>query len=780
MPGIAQPAERVRFDNFEANLATGELRKHDVNVKLHDQPFQILALLVARSGEVVTREEIQRRLWPAGTFVDFENGLNRAVNRLRDALGDSADESRFIETIPRHGYRFLVPVERLNGDARSSDSVRLEVLGEEKAPARTRRSGLWRWAVSVTVAALLAAAALAGWRLLHSPKKELNFAARDWVLISNFENRTGNALLDGSLEHALERQLSNSQFVNVVTRERVGDALRLMRKPLDAKIDAVLGREICLRDGSIRALLIGRIEKLGTTYVLSTEIVNPTNGVTVASLSEEGPADSQMAVAVGRLSNRVRETLGEQRDRIQRSDQGLEKVTTPSLHALQLYSQADNLMRLGLDTQDSAGALLHQALSEDPNFASAHLLLAYTYSHRSMDAKARPEFQRALELADSVSDRERMFILASYYQEVQKDAYRAIQAYEALLRIYPDHYWAADNLSDLYVNRGSRDDNWKDWKLAVRLANLRPNSLEDNVQAACGMYLTNGPGDAAPYIQRARALAAADPKGPFTVETVEMLPVFYNWSHGDVAEAHSQFLQLQETHKDFDYPYFLWSFGELAEAERQIKRHGSEFDLVNLAAGAYIKGDLTTAKNYYLQFNVQAGGLGGIWLLLMGRSGAWDEVEARMRKHNNPEHRLDVVRGELFIARGRTQEGIALLEKKLEAMQEFPSQVFYLGSETLARTYEKQGKFNEALRVLLRASEAKGKTFMCRDVPSGQWWLSDELQLADLYRKMGRVPEAEQVENELRTMLTYADADHPIVLALKKRERLTATAKVER
>jgi DNA-binding winged helix-turn-helix (wHTH) protein/tetratricopeptide (TPR) repeat protein len=754
----------LRFGPFEANLATGELRKHGVRLKLHDQPFQVLAMLAARPGELVTREEIQQRLWPSGTFVDFENGLNSAVNRLREALSESPERPKFIETIPRRGYRFIAPVEQLNGD-----NLQLNTEAKPEATAHRQRRGFW---ISSAVAAcVLVVAAFGGWRFLRSPKRVLNFGSRDWVLIANFENRTGNSLLDGSLEYALERELSNSQFVNVVPRERVGDVLRLMRKPLDAKIDAALGREICLRDGSIRALLIGRIEKLGTTYVLSEEIVNPTNGVAVASLSEEDPADSQMAVAVRRLSNRVRETLGEQRDLIQRSDEELEKVTTPSLHALQLYSQADNLMRLGIDTQDSAAALLHQAISEDPNFASAHLLLAYTYSNRSMDAKALPEFQRAVELADSASDRERFFILASHYDEVQKDTYRAIQAYEALLRLYPDHPWAASNLRGLYMDQG----NWGDyWRLAVRLANLRPDSLEDNVQAACGMYLTKSPDDAAPYMQRARALAAADPKGPFTVETVEMLPVFYKWSQGDVAGAHSQFLQLQKTHKDFDYPYFLWSFGELAEADRQIRGHASENDLVNLAVGAYIKGDLPSAKKDYLQFNVQRGGLGGVWLLLMGRSGAWDEVEVRMRK-NNLERRMDIVRGELFIARGRTQEGIALLEKGLDAMHEFPLEVFYLGSETLARTYERQGKFDQALRILLRAYESKGKTFICVPIPSGQWWLSDALQLADLYRKMGRLSEAEHVENDLRKMLVYADADHPIVRALKERASLSAS-----
>ena len=97
----------VRFGPFEANLTTGELRKHGIRLKLQDQPFQILAMLLARPGELVTREEIRQKLWPSGTFIDFDNGLNTAINRLREALGDSAENSKFIETLPRRGYRFI-------------------------------------------------------------------------------------------------------------------------------------------------------------------------------------------------------------------------------------------------------------------------------------------------------------------------------------------------------------------------------------------------------------------------------------------------------------------------------------------------------------------------------------------------------------------------------------------------------------------------------------------------------------------------------------------------
>src|ERR1700759_3099125 len=102
---------RLRFGVFELDPRAGELRKNGQVVRLQEQPFQVLSLLLERRGEVVTREEVQRRLWPADTFVDFDHGLNKAISKIRDALGDSAQNPRFVETIARRGYRFLADVQ---------------------------------------------------------------------------------------------------------------------------------------------------------------------------------------------------------------------------------------------------------------------------------------------------------------------------------------------------------------------------------------------------------------------------------------------------------------------------------------------------------------------------------------------------------------------------------------------------------------------------------------------------------------------------------------------
>ena len=114
---------RYRFGAFEADSATGELRRQGLKVRIHDQPFELLVLLLERAGELVTREEIAARLWPEGTFVDFERGMNSAVNRLRGALGDTAATPRFVETLARKGYRFVAPVERLGVEGPEQDSA---------------------------------------------------------------------------------------------------------------------------------------------------------------------------------------------------------------------------------------------------------------------------------------------------------------------------------------------------------------------------------------------------------------------------------------------------------------------------------------------------------------------------------------------------------------------------------------------------------------------------------------------------------------------------------
>src|SRR6201984_639821 len=125
---------QLRFGVFELDPRAGELRKHGLRVRLQEQPFRVLEMLLEHSGEVVTREPLQKRLWPADTFVDFDHGLNKAVNKIREALGDSAESPRFVETVSRRGYRFLAEVKDADATA-----VRSPDLATQPLPAAEDR-----------------------------------------------------------------------------------------------------------------------------------------------------------------------------------------------------------------------------------------------------------------------------------------------------------------------------------------------------------------------------------------------------------------------------------------------------------------------------------------------------------------------------------------------------------------------------------------------------------------------------------------------------------------
>src|SRR6202051_4791583 len=140
MPVPQNKSKVARFGVFEIDLSAGELRKSGVKLRLQEQPFQVLALLLERTGEVVTREELQQKLWPSDTFVDFDHSLNTAINKVREALGDSASSPRYVETLARRGYRFIAPLQDpiQSGTAGQARSGNRDGTGEQvPAPLAT-------------------------------------------------------------------------------------------------------------------------------------------------------------------------------------------------------------------------------------------------------------------------------------------------------------------------------------------------------------------------------------------------------------------------------------------------------------------------------------------------------------------------------------------------------------------------------------------------------------------------------------------------------------------
>jgi DNA-binding winged helix-turn-helix (wHTH) protein len=192
MEAEKMPRQVARFGIFDLDVRARSLHRSGIRIKLQAQPFDILVSLISRRGEVVTRDELQRELWPADTFVDFEHSVNTAVNRLRDALGDSAESPRFIETVPRYGYRFIAPVE---WPAETASPLVREVRQESRAgetKKKRRISLLQPWTAAFIIALLALTIVLLSFRALRDRLfARASFPPIQSVAVLPFVNLTG-------------------------------------------------------------------------------------------------------------------------------------------------------------------------------------------------------------------------------------------------------------------------------------------------------------------------------------------------------------------------------------------------------------------------------------------------------------------------------------------------------------------------------------------------------------------------------------------------------------
>jgi eukaryotic-like serine/threonine-protein kinase len=287
----------------------------------------------------------------------------------------------------------------------------------------------------VPLAALAVATVLAIVLLPRGPRPGLAFAARDFVLIADFDNRTGNPVFDHALGTALAIGLEQSGHANVVPRPRVAAALQRMKREPATRIDAAVGREVCLRENA-RGLLTGEIAQLGERFVVTLRLVDPRSGATVRSFEAHPRGEDEVLPALARIAADLRTALGESLASIGRSNRPLPEVTTTSLRALALYAQSFEPGAAGLA---GARAALYAALEQDPDFAMAHAALGAVYlSDGYYDPrKGRAHFETALRLARRTTDRERLHIRA-VYQHLLTHVDEAIPLYRLYLASYPD------------------------------------------------------------------------------------------------------------------------------------------------------------------------------------------------------------------------------------------------------------------------------------------------------------------------------------------------------
>jgi eukaryotic-like serine/threonine-protein kinase len=412
--------EILRFGTFEVDVRAGELRKQGKRIKVQEQPFHVLTVLLQRPGEVVTREELRNQNWPPDTFVDFDNSLNTAINKLREALGDSPDNPRFIETLPRRGYRFIAPVTRNDGKERSSAAA------SEEVAAWPMRS----WKVVVAMAVLALAAGTAA-ELLWRSRRVHGLAEKDTVLLGDFANFAGDPVFDGTLREGLSVQLQQSPFLSLVSEEGIHQTLRMMGQRANARLTPEIAREVCQRTNS-RAALDGSIALIGSRYDLILKAVDCSNGDLLASTEAQANDKSHVLDALSTAASEMRRKLGESLSTIRKYNTPLEQATTPSLEALQAYSLGFNAS--GAGDIVSAQTFFNRATQIDPNFAMAYLGMAGATDEFSI---AVENSRKAFALRAGVSDVEKLIIEEEYTFHTTGDLIKAAQICRLNAQTYP-------------------------------------------------------------------------------------------------------------------------------------------------------------------------------------------------------------------------------------------------------------------------------------------------------------------------------------------------------
>ena len=300
---------------------------------------------------------------------------------------------------------------------------------------------------------------------------------KDTVLLSDFVNSTGEAVFDGTLKQALAVQLGQTPFLNIFPEERVRETLRFMGKSPDERVTRDVGREICERQG-IKALLSGSISSLGSHYVITLEALNAHTGDPIAREQIEAESKEKVLSSLGTAASNLRQKLGESLNSIKKFDVAIEQATTSSLEALKAYAMGNDERTRGRARESLS--FYQRAVELDPNFAMAYARIAVFHGNQGQLELAKEYVQKAYDLRDRVSERERFYITEKYYNYITGDIDKAIEIQQTWARLYPNDFIPHNNLALNYQLLGRYEEAMKEASEAVRLS---PNntSARDNL-----------------------------------------------------------------------------------------------------------------------------------------------------------------------------------------------------------------------------------------------------------------------------------------------------------
>lgn len=449
----------VRFGDFEVDLRSRELRRAGNRLKLQEQPFRVLELLLERASDVVTREELRQKLWPADTFVDFDTSLNSAMMKLRNALGDSAEEPLYIETIPRRGYRFIAAVES-GAQTRSAtaDPATPPVI-PLRAPSRWKNP---RVAVKAGIASLIVLGSGVSWHLYFARPA---LSGSDVILLANFVNKTGDPIFEDSLDKALQVKLTESPFLSLFPESDLRTALRMMRHDSNERVTQELGIEICKRQG-LKAVVVPEIAAIGNTYVITLDAIDAQSQKSIARSQQVAETKDKVVAALGKAGSQLRRQLGESLRSLKKYDAPLDLATTSSLEALQAYRAGLTKYRSGNIRE--AIPFFERAVELDPKFCSAYDMLGGAYHGIADEQASRKNFAHAFDLKDTrLTQEENFLVTATYYWNITGNLdkeYAVLVLYE---QAYPRSVNAANLLGINYLERGKSEEALQEFNWAI-------------------------------------------------------------------------------------------------------------------------------------------------------------------------------------------------------------------------------------------------------------------------------------------------------------------------
>jgi serine/threonine protein kinase/tetratricopeptide (TPR) repeat protein len=419
----------------------------------------------------LTKERDERYQTARDLMIDLKNlrrelDLQSELDRSIAPLGADATTTQTGWSVPTHSFSRASSLRtRANDAAATGERDARQTSSPEYFVSEIKRHKK----VAILIAGLIAIAVAASLFFVKY-RGARTLTEKDTILLTDFLNTTGDAVFDGTLKQALAVQLGQSPFLDIFSEDRVRGALRFMGRPAEERVTRDVGREICQRQG-LKAMLAGSIASLGNHYVITLEVVNAQTGDAIAREQIEAENKEQVLRVLGEAARNLREKLGESLASIQKFDAPIEQATTSSLEAFKVFS-------LGFEQQLNgkyfeAIPLYKRAAEIDPNFALAYARLASVSNNIGEHGLAAEASQKAFDLRDRVSERERLYVSMSYYSNVTREVEKYIDTLELWKRTYARDVVPRNNLALQYNDLGQYDKAVDEAREAIR---LNPNA----------------------------------------------------------------------------------------------------------------------------------------------------------------------------------------------------------------------------------------------------------------------------------------------------------------